>query len=113
MLAQAQRAIGTNSIDRFVGNLGAVAQFKPEVLDKFDADQWVDAYSDALGMNPKVIVSDERVAEIRRQRAEAQQAAQQAALMNQNADTAQKLGSVDTTKQSALTDITHAFSGYS
>ena len=33
MLAQAQRAIGTNSIDRYVGSLGAVAQFKPDVLD--------------------------------------------------------------------------------
>ena len=31
MLAQAQRAIGTNSVDRFVGNLGAIAQMKPDV----------------------------------------------------------------------------------
>ena len=28
MLAQAQRAVATNSVDRFVGNLGAVAQFR-------------------------------------------------------------------------------------
>lgn len=112
MLAQAQRAIATNSVDRFVGNLGAVAGIKPEVLDKFDADRWADAYADMLGIDPELIVPGEQVAMIRKQRAEAAQAQQQAALLNQGADTAQKLGSVDTSKQSALTDVTRAFSGY-
>ena len=112
MLAQAQRAIATNSVDRFVGNLGAVAGIKPEVLDKFDADRWADAYADILGIDPELIVPGEQVALIRKQRAEAAQAQQQAALLNQGADTAQKLGSVDTSKQSALTDVTRAFSGY-
>ena len=111
-LAQAQRAIATNSVDRFVGNLGAVAGIKPEVLDKFDADRWADAYADMLGIDPELIVPGEQVALIRKQRAEAAQAQQQAALLNQGADTAQKLGSVDTSKQSALTDVTRAFSGY-
>ena len=112
MLAQAQRAIATNSVDRFVGNLGAMAGIKPEVLDKFDADRWADAYADMLGIDPELIVPGEQVALIRKQRAEAAQAQQQAALLNQGADTAQKLGSVDTSKQSALTDVTRAFSGY-
>ena len=112
MLAQAQRAIATNSVDRFVGNLGAVAGIKPEVLDKFDADRWADAYADMLGIDPELIVPGEQVALIRKQRAEAAQAQQQAALLNQGADIAQKLGSVDTSKQSALTDVTRAFSGY-
>lgn len=112
MLAQAQRAIATNSVDRFVANLGAVAGIKPEVLDKFDADRWADTYADMLGVDPELIVPGDQVVLIRQQRAEAQQAAQQAALINQGADTAQKLGSVDTAKQNALTDITRAFSGY-
>jgi len=112
MLAQAQRAIATNSVDRFVGNLGAVAGLKPEVLDKLDADRWADAYADMLGIDPEMIVPGERVALIRQQRAEAQQQAQQSALLNQGADTAQKLGRVDTSKPNALTDITRAFSGY-
>lgn len=112
MLAQAQRAIATNSVDRFVGNLGAVAGIKPEVLDKFDADRWADAYADMLGIDPELIVPGDKVALIRKQRAEAQAQAQQAAMLNQGADTAQKLGSVDTSQQSALTDVTRAFSGY-
>ena len=60
MLAQAQRAVGTNSIDRFVGNLGMVAQMKPEVLDRFDADQYAEIYGDMLGVDPRLIVADER-----------------------------------------------------
>jgi hypothetical protein len=112
MLAQAQRAIGTNSIDRFVGNLGAVAQFKPEVLDKFDADKWVDVYSDSLGLDPHIIVPSDQVEAVRQQRAQAQQQAQQSALMNQGADTAQKLAAAGGSNPGAPTDITRAFSGY-
>jgi hypothetical protein len=112
MLAQAQRAIATNGIDRFVGNLGAVAQFKPEVLDKFDADQWADAYADMLGIDPELIVPGEQVAIVRQQRSQAAQAQQQAALMEQGANTAAKLASADTSGQNALTDVTRNFSGY-
>lgn len=112
MLAQAQRAIATNSVDRFVGNLGAVAQMKPDVLDKIDSDYWADSYADMLGVDPKLIVPSDKVALIRKQRAEAQQAQAQAAQMQMAADTAQKLGSVDTGNQNMMTDITRQFSGY-
>ena len=113
MLAQAQRAVATNGIDRFVGNLGAIAQFKPGVLDKFDEDKWADSYADMLGIDPELIVPGEQVALIRKQRADAQQAQAQAEQMAQASITAKNLGSVDTSKQSALTDVTRAFSGYS
>lgn len=112
MLAQAQRAVATNSIDRFVGNLGAVAQFKPDVLDKFDSDKWAEIYSDHLGVDPELIVPGDAVALIRQQRAEAQQAAQQAAMMNQSADTAAKLANARTDQPSALTNVIDMFSGY-
>ena len=112
MLAQAQRAIATNGVDRFVGNLGAVAGIKPEVLDKFDADHWADIYADMLGLDPGLIVPGDKVALIRQQRAQAAQAQQQAAMLQQGADAAQKLGSVRTDEQNALTDVTRMFSGY-
>lgn len=112
MLAQAQRAIATNSIDRFVGNLGAVAGMKPEVLDKLDADRWADAYADMLGIDPELIVPSDKVALIRQQRAQAQAQQAQAAQMAQGADMAHKLSQADTGGQNALTDITRAFSGY-
>lgn len=112
MLAQAQRAIATNSVDRFVGALGQVAAIKPEVLDRLDADEWVDAYADMLGVDPKLIVPGEQAALIRQQRAEAQAKQAQAEQIQQAADAAQKLGSVNTAQPNALTDVTRAFSGY-
>lgn len=73
ILAQAQRAITTNAIDRFTQNLGVLVQIKPELADKFDADYWADCYADALGIDPQLVVPSDKVALIRQQRAEAQQ----------------------------------------
>lgn len=114
MLAQAQRAIGTNSIDRYVMGLGQVAQFKPQVLDKFNEDEYAEIYGDMLGVDPSVIVGSEQVAIVRQQRAAQQQQAQQAAINNQRADTAQKLGSTPTQggDSTALQDVLNQFSGY-
>lgn len=102
MLAQAQKAIGTGSIERvasFIGNLSAV---KPDVLDKFDADQAVDEYSDMLGAPPSIIVSDDRVEKIRadrqaaaQQAAQMEQAAQMAPVVKQGADAARVLSEAD------------------
>jgi len=92
MLAQAQRAIGTNSIDRFVGNLGQIAAFAPGVLDKFSSDDWADEYSDMLGISPALIVADDKVALIRNARAQQQQAQMQAAHANLAADTTKQAG---------------------
>ena len=112
MLAQAQRAIGTNSVDRFVGNLGVVAQIKPDVLDKFNADEWADAYSDMLGVDPKMIVANENVAVIREARnAAAAERAQQEQMM-QSAVVAKDLAAAKTQEPSALTNVIDMFSGY-
>ena len=112
MLAQAQRAIATNSVDRFVGNLGQVASFKPEVLDKLDADAWADKYSDMLGVDPEFIVPSDKVALIRQARAQAAQQQQAAAMAEQAASAAQKLGTVQTNTGNAGADVMRAFSGY-
>ena len=114
MLAQAQRAIGTNSIDRYVGSLGAVAQFKPDVLDKFDSDAWADAYAEMLGVDPTMIVPSKDAALVRDNRAQMQARAQQSALQNQAADTAQKLAQVPTQggQSNAAYDVMNQVSGY-
>lgn len=113
ILAQAQRAIGSNSIDRFVGNIGAVAQIKPEVLDKLNADAWADAYADQLGVDPELIVGNEQVAIVRQQRAAQQAQAQAAEQAKQAAETAAKLGTVQTPSGNAATDIMNQLTGYS
>lgn len=112
VLAQAQRAVATNGVDRFVASLGVVAGMKPEVLDKFDADVWADKYADMLGVDPELIVAGEQVALVRQSRAQQQAAMAQAAQAEQMAGAASKLGGVDTSKPNALTDVTQAFAGY-
>ena len=92
MLAQAQRAIGTNSVDRYTNTMGMIAQMKPDVLDKFDADKWANAYGDMLGIDPELIIADKQIAMIRQQRAEAQQQAATAGKHNnKQVDNAVKL----------------------
>jgi hypothetical protein len=112
MLAQAQRAIGTNGVDRFVGNLGAVAQYKPDVLDKFNADEWVDAYSDMLGVDPKLIVANDQVAIVRDARNKAQAAQAQAENLRTQSEVARNLAGAKTSEPSALTNVIDMYSGY-
>lgn len=112
MLAQAQRAVGAQSIDRLLGTVGAVAQVKPEVLDKLDGDQLVDVYADMLGVPPELIVADDKVAIIRQQRAQQQAAATQPAVAQQMADTAKTMSDTDTDGKNALTDVMNSFTGY-
>lgn len=85
MLAQAQKAVSTGSIERvasFVGNLAAV---RPDVLDKLDVDEAVDQYADMLGAPPSIIVPDDKVQAARDARAQKQKMAENAALSNQMA----------------------------
>jgi hypothetical protein len=115
MLAQAQRAIGINSIDRWIGSIGQIANVKPEIMDNVDGDQLAQIYADKLGVDPNVIVASDKVALIRKGRAEQAAAAQQAAVNNQRADTAQKLANAPTQGggSNALQDIMNQFQGYS
>ena len=112
MLAQAQRAVGTNSIDRFVGNLGMIAGMKPDILDKFDSDKWADKYADMLGIDPELIVPGEEVAQIRSARAEQAQKEEMLAQAQMEADTAAKLGTVKTGEPNMARDLMNQFSGY-
>ena len=109
MLAQAQRAIGTNSVDRYVNNLGMVAQMKPDVLDKFNSDAWADGYADMLGVDPNLIVAGQQVAKIREERAMAQQQMAQQQAQQQAAENMAKLGKNDAGN---MQDILNQFSGY-
>lgn len=110
-LAQAQRAVATSAMDRFTMALGEVAQFKPDVLDKFDEDQWADAYADALGVDPEIITPNQRVAIIRKARA--QQQAEQAQLAKAQQLTQAAANAAKADKNGVgLPDITDQFSGY-
>ena len=109
MLAQAQKAVGIGSLDRIVGTVGQMAAVRPEVLDKLNADQIIDEYSNMLGIAPHLIVANEEVAVIRQDRAAAQAAAEQAAAMPELANTAKTLSETKVGDSTALDNVASQF----
>jgi hypothetical protein len=111
VMAQAQKLVGLGGIERFTGFAGQVAKANPETLDKIDADQLIDVYSDLTSIPPGIVRSDEDVAVIRQQRAQAQQQAMQAQQMQMAAQSAQTLSQTDTQGENGLTDLMRAVRG--
>lgn len=109
VLAQAQRAVATQGMDRLIGTVGGLAQLKPDVLDKIDFDQVVDDLGGALGVNPKIIVPDNVVAALREQRAQAAQAQQAAAAMPAMVDAAKTAGDIN---MQGVQDVMTGLQGY-
>lgn len=112
MLAQAQRAVGANSVDRFMGNVTAIAQIQPNILDKIDTDYWATSYADITGVDPKLLVPEEEVQAIRQQRAEAQAQAEQAAMAEQQSKTVGNLAGASMGPDSVLPNILDSLTGY-
>jgi hypothetical protein len=102
MLAQAQKMVGTTAIEQTVAFVGNLAAAKPDVLDKLDADEAVDAYAEALGVPPKVIVSKEKVIAIRDKKAQEANAAQAAATLPALVTGAKTLSETKVGQNSAL-----------
>lgn len=105
VLAQAQKSLGVAGIERAVGFAGNLAGIYPDIVDKVDFDQAVDEYATMLGIPPTLIRSDDQVAQIRQQRAEAmqqQQAMEQSMQMMQGA---KLLSETDTGGDTALTAL--------
>ncbi len=93
LLAQAQKAVGTTSIERTFAFAGNLAAANPTIMDKLDSDEALQEYADMLGVSPKVVRSALAVAKLRQQRAQIeqqQQAAQQGLAAVQGAQTLSK-----------------------
>ncbi|USI34238.1 portal protein [Cronobacter sakazakii] len=75
VMAQAQKAIGLSSLERFVGFVGNLASAKPEALDKLDVDQAIDNYAVMSGVSPTVVVPQEQAQQTRSYREQQQQQA--------------------------------------
>lgn len=106
VLAQAQKAVATTSIERLTGFVGNLVAVYPTIADKYDADQAVDEYADMLGAPPTLVRSDEAVAAIREARAQQEQQANAMAAMQQGAEVAQVLSKTDTRGGNALSALT-------
>lgn len=90
MLALAQKGLATAAIEKVWGFVGNLAAVKPEALDKLNVDETVNEYGEALGLSPKILVSNEdaeKARDARRQQAAAEQAANAAMAAVQGAQT--------------------------
>ncbi len=103
VLAQAQRAVGLNSLDRLIGTVGAIATGSGDqsVWDKLNKDQIVDEYSERLGVDPSVLVADENVVIIRAERVRQQQMQQMAASAKPAKDAASALKTLSQVEEEA------------
>lgn len=113
LLAQAQKAVGTNAVERGLDFVGRVADVQyrstgqyPEILDKVDFDSALDDYADKIGWGPENIRSTDDANRRRQNRSQAQQGAMQAEQAGQMADVAGKLNQIDVdpNKKTALTE---------
>lgn len=110
VLAQAQRSVAVNGMERLLSTAVNLAPVKPDILDKINFDQVVDDMSNAFGVNPALIVPDAQVAEIRAARAQAAQAQASAATAPQVVDSAKTASEIDTGQ---LRDVLGMLQGYS
>lgn len=92
VLAEQQKASSVSGILNTVQQIGLIAQLRPEVLDKLDADKAVDLLADMNNVPPSMIVAGQQVALIRTQRQQEQQAMQQQAMAAQSASALRDLG---------------------
>ena len=106
ILAQAQRAAGLNSIDRWVGSMMTVGQAIPEVIDKIHGDNLANVSADRLGVDPNIVVSDEDVAILRDARNKAAAAQEQQMAAAQSAETAKTLSETPMNGGTALDTLT-------
>jgi hypothetical protein len=105
IMAEAQKMMASGGIERFVSFTGNLAAVRPDIIDKVNWDEVVDAYGDSLGIKPDLINPDDKVAEIRAARAKAEQAQAQMQQMAVAAEGAKTLASADTEGKNALTDL--------
>jgi len=105
VLAQAQMMVGIGALERTAQFAGSLVEIWPEARHKFDALQAMDDYSEAMGVSPHVVRSDDEVAGImdaEKAAAQEQKQAEQAAMAT---DMAGQAASMDTSGQNVLTDV--------
>lgn len=108
IIAQAQKALAAGGIEQFTGYIMKIKEMNPEdptVIDKFNPDEAIDHYGDALTIPPGIVRDDEEVAKIRKGRAQAQQKQQQIESLKQASEAAKNLGNTPTNGQNALSDL--------
>ena len=105
VLAQAQKAVSTSSIEATAAFTMQLASVFPEARHKFNANQAIDEYAKAKGTPPKVVNSDKEANASAAAEAQAAQQAQQMEMAAQVAESAEQLGNASLEPGSALSAL--------
>ena len=104
VLAQAQRAISTSSVESVINFTAGLAQVWPEARFKIDPFQAIDDYSRAKGASPKIIRSDKDAGALQEAEQQQIQMAQMAEMAASAAGTAKSLGETPVGEDSTALD---------
>ncbi len=91
-LSRSQKMDGIANVERYLGLLGGIAQFKPEVLDLFNQDKAARDLGVDLNIPAAYLNSDEDVQALREQRAAQQQAQFESENMKMGGEAMQAVG---------------------
>lgn len=105
ILAQAQRMVAVGGIERLTDYAMNMSQVWPEARHKVRADQLVDDYADAMGVNPNSVRSDDEVQQILQAEQQAAQQAQMQEAAQQAAQTAKTASETNTSSENGLTRL--------
>lgn len=96
VLAQAQKAVGIDTIDRFTAFVANTAGISPDALDIVDFDKIVVEYAERLGLDPDLLKDSKEIKAIRDARQKQIEAERQAAFMSESAEMAKNASAVQT-----------------
>ena len=103
VLAQAQKALGIGNIERFIGFVGNMAAIWPGAANKVDVNELIDEYGDGIAIPPRLIRTNDAVAELEAQQQQKNQMAEMAAMAGPAAGAVKDLSEADMEGDSALT----------
>lgn len=91
MLAQAQRAVATAGIERWLATIGNMAAIDPTVVDNVSVDRTARAYGGFLAVPPDLMTTDEERRTIRENRRKQQEQQAQVEITKEGVDAAHTL----------------------
>ncbi len=104
-MANAQKASGIAALDSLLRMTTTALQVDQSAGQKINIHEYIDTYADALGVSPRIILADDKVAEIQAQQKTAMQQQQAVQNIGQISGAAKNLSQADTSNPSLLSSL--------
>jgi hypothetical protein len=105
VMAQAMKLVGIGNMDRALAILGQTASIDPSVLDIMDLNKFAKSYIDRLGVDARVMASDQEIADKQAARNAQAEKAQIQQMASVEAETAKNLSAAKLDEDNALTQM--------